>query len=164
MLLLCYIQKRCYVQRRYENRVWGQQQCRIWGRWYSKSWSVLFSDIPTSNVTTFNSLTYPSSTLLSFAIWASFLPLFKPWLFVMRINGWLPVIDDTNIMTTWLKGYQLSTIRLTWVRSCLLSMIWPIWVKGCQLSMIQPTWMKDCQLSTIWVQIWPVWLISQSML
>ena len=46
----------------------------------------------------------------------------------------LPVINDTSIMTTWVKDYQLSTI--------------------------QPTWVKDYQLSTIQVQWQPEWKIA----
>ena len=47
-------------------------------------------------------------------------PPFKPRLLVAHTDGWLSVINDTSIMTTWMTGYQLSTIRVltTWVKGC----------------------------------------------
>ena len=54
---------------------------------------------------------YPSSTFSSFAMWAPPPPPSKTRLLVVRMDGWLPVTNDTSTMTIWVKGYQLSTIR-----------------------------------------------------
>ena len=89
----------------------------------------------------------------------------KLWLFVVRTDEWLPVIDNTSTMTTWVKGYQLSTI---WQRR-------PEWKvashrryeyndnlsEGLPVinNMIKTTWVKGCQSSTIWVQLRPEWKV-----
>ena len=41
-------------------------------------------------------------------------PSSKPRLLMACTDGWLPVIDDTSTMTTWVKSYQLSMIQVQW--------------------------------------------------
>ena len=71
------------------------------------------------------------------------LPPSKLRLLVARTDGWLPVINNTSTMTTWVKGCQLSTIR---VRK------WPVWSMTCVDD-------HPCGLSTRWKYL-PLWYLS----
>ena len=72
--------------------IWGVQS-----KWYLEQHFFLNKPIATSPLIDITLLSaYPSSTLLSFAMWASPPPPSKPQLFVTYIDGWLLVINNTT--------------------------------------------------------------------